>query len=175
MRSSNKSERFEHLVAPHLDAAFNLARWLTRNAQDAEDVTQEACLRAYTSLDGYHGNGDRAWLLAIVRNASYDWLRKHQKYEQTAVFDDEIANVTDENYNPEILALRRVDQQQLREAIEALPVEFREILVLREMEEFSYNEIAQLAQIPIGTVMSRLSRARKRLRETLDRHQNEET
>ena len=171
---TGKTERFERIVLPHLEAAFNLARWLTRNSQDAEDVVQEACLRAFTSLDGYHGGASRAWVLAIVRNASYDWLSKHRKHEQTLPLNEEAVHVYTDEANPEILLLRGVDRQRLHEAVEGLPVEFREIIVLREMEEMSYSEIARIAQIPAGTVMSRLARARKRLRECLANHRNEE-
>ena len=174
MSTSNKNARFERIVIPHLDAAFNLARWLTRNSQDAEDVVQEACLRAFTSLDGYHGDAHRAWLLAIVRNAGYDWLRKRRKQEQIIPLDDEMLSGFQEASNSETLLLLKVDQQRVREAIEGLPVEFREVIVLREMEELSYSEIARIAQIPTGTVMSRLARARKRLRECLSNPQREE-
>lgn len=169
----NKSQRFELIVLPHLDAAYNLARWLTRNPQDAEDVVQEACLRAFTSLDGFHGGEIRAWLLAIVRNASYDWLRKHRQYEQTVMLDEETLHVVDAASDPETLLLQQVDQQRFREAVETLPVEFREVIVLRELEELSYNEISRIVQIPIGTVMSRLSRARKRLRHCLTTDRSE--
>lgn len=174
MPGPNKSERFERIIVPHLDAAYNLARWLTQNSQDAEDVVQEACLRAFTSLEGYHGGESRAWLLAIVRNASYDWLRKHRKQEQTLSLDEETLHVISEASDPETLLLREVDQQRLREAVERLPMEFREVIVLREMEELSYKEIARIIQTPTGTVMSRLARARKRLRDCLSNQQPEE-
>jgi RNA polymerase sigma factor (sigma-70 family) len=153
---------FEQAVLPHLDAAYNLARWLTRNDQDAEDVAQEACLRAMRFFDGFHGGSIRPWLLTIVRNTYLTWLRKN-KTEETAPLDE----IESAASNPEELLLGQVDGAALRRALDALPSEYREAIVLRELEEMSYKEIASVAGVPIGTVMSRLARARRRLQELL--------
>ena len=157
----NKVARFEQAVLPHLDAAYNLARWLTRNDSDAEDVVQEAALRAFKFFGGFRGGDSRAWLLTIVRNACYTWLRQNRAQELEAPFDEEAHGV--EGDNPETILLEDVDRQMLKEALEELPVEFREAIVLRELEGLSYKEIAAVADVPLGTVMSRLARARKRL------------
>jgi RNA polymerase sigma-70 factor (ECF subfamily) len=156
-----KQARFEELIMPHLDAAYNLARWLTRNEHDAQDVAQEAFLRAFKFFDSFRGSNSRSWLLSIVRNASYDWLQKNRKGELTTVFDEQLHGVeASEEQTP---LPTEVDQEIVRQAIEALPVEFREVTILREMEGMSYKEIAQISGVPIGTVMSRLARARKQL------------
>ena len=157
----NKLERFEQAVLPHLDAAYNLARWLTRNDADAEDVVQEAALRAFKFFGGFRGGDSRAWLLTIVRNACYTWLRQNRAQELDAPFDEETHGV--EGDNPETVLLEGLDRQMLKEALEELPLEFREAIVLRELEGLSYKEIAAVADVPVGTVMSRLARARKRL------------
>ena len=146
---------------PHLDAAYNLARWLTRNDTDAEDVVQEASLRAFKAFAGFRGGDGRVWLLTIVRHTCYTWLRQHRAHELTTEFNEETHSV--EHDTPETLLLARADTQLLRQALEALPVEFREVVILRELEGLSYKEIAGIADIPVGTVMSRLARARKRL------------
>jgi RNA polymerase sigma-70 factor (ECF subfamily) len=159
--------RFEHVVLPHLGAAYNLARWLTRNDQDAEDVVQEACLRAFRFVGGFYGGDSRAWLLTIVRNTCYTWLRHNRVYELTTPFDEAIHDVECDALNPETLLLHNADQQLLKQALEELPVEFREVVVLRELEGLSYKEIGVIADIPLGTVMSRLARARKRLQHDL--------
>ncbi len=151
---------FEQAVLPHLDAAYNLARWLTRNDHDAEDVAQEACLRAMRFFDGFHGGPVRPWLLTIVRNTYLTWLRKSRTGETAELLDD----VESGGANPEELLLEQVDGAALRRALDALPSEYREVIVLRELEEMSYKEIAEVAGIPIGTVMSRLARARRMLR-----------
>ena len=163
----NRHVRFEQVVLPHLDAAFNLARWLTRNEQDAEDVVQEASLRAFKYFDGFQGGDSRAWLLRIVRNTCYTWLQRNRAHEITTSFDPLLHDVPSDAYDPENLVLRRVDAQRLRQALEDLPVEFREVMVLRELEGLSYKEIAAIADIPMGTVMSRLARARQRLQQCL--------
>jgi RNA polymerase sigma-70 factor (ECF subfamily) len=153
---------FDQAVLPHLDAAYNLARWLTRNDQDAEDVTQEACLRAFKYWKGFSGRDSRSWLLAIVRNTFYSWLR--QRSDQPVLTDDgEMDSTADSSPDPESSLIRTIDRNTLRAALEELAVEFREAIVLREMEGLSYKEIADIAGVPIGTVMSRLARARKRL------------
>jgi RNA polymerase sigma factor (sigma-70 family) len=157
----NKLARFEQAVLPHLDAAYNLARWLTRNDADAEDVVQEAALRAFKFFGGFRGGDSRAWLLTIVRNACYTWLRQNRAQELDAPFDEEAHGV--EGDNPETILLEGADRQMLKEALEELPLEFREAIVLRELEGLSYKEISAVADVPLGTVMSRLARARKRL------------
>ncbi len=138
---------FEETMLPHMDAAHNLARWLLRNEQDAQDVVQEAFLRAFKSFGGFHGSNGRAWLLTIVRNTSYTLLKKNRAIDLTTPFDEEA--------------------ELIKEAMDELPAEFREILALRHQEGLSYKEIAEIAQIPPGTVMSRLARARAKLREYL--------
>jgi len=152
---------------PHLNAAYNLARWLTRNEHDADDVVQEAYLRALRFFGGFHGRDGRAWLLAIVRNASYDWLRRHRPTEAHASFDEDLHGPVDQGQSPEDLLLERADGLRLREALEALPLAWREVLILREFEGLSYKEIAAIAGIKMGTVMSRLARARGRLLQEL--------
>ena len=153
---------FDQAVLPHLDAAYNLARWLTRNNQDAEDVTQEACLRAFKYWKGFSGRDSRSWLLAIVRNTFYSWLRQ-RSVQPIFTDDEEIDDTAHGIADPERALLQSVDRNTLRAALEDLAVEFREAIVLREMEGLSYKEIADIAGVPIGTVMSRLARARKRL------------
>ncbi len=166
--------RFERAVLPHLDAAYNLARWLTRNEHDAEDVVQEAYLRALQFFGSFYGVDGRAWLLTIVRNTCYTWLQKNRGPKPTTTFDDEIHSVTGAASSPETLLLQREDKELLRQALEELPVEFREVIVLRELEGFSYKEIAGIANIPLGTVMSRLARARERLEQHLAPHTKKE-
>ena len=158
-----KLARFERAVLPHLDAAYNLARWLSGSAQDADDVVQDACLRALAFFDGFHGDDGRAWLLAIVRNTSYDWLRKNRRNAQLAAPADDLDWAADNAPNPEEQQLRNADREAVRQGMEALPAEYREALVLRELEGMSYKQIAHIIDAPIGTVMSRLARARKRL------------
>ena len=153
-------------MLPHLDSAYNLARWLAGNDQDAEDVAQEACLRALTFFDGFHGEDGRAWLLAIVRNTGYDWLRKNRN-PQLMACPEELDSAADTSPDPEVEQLRKADRRAVREGLESLPPEYREVLVLRELEGMSYKQIAQVTSIPIGTVMSRLARGRKRLETAL--------
>jgi RNA polymerase sigma factor (sigma-70 family) len=158
----NELTAFNDTVLPHLDAAYNLARWLTRNDQDAEDVVQEAFLRAFKYWKGFSGRDSRSWVLAIVRNTFYSWLRQRSVQPELTA-DGEIDDVDDSVPNPENELLRNADRELLKSALEDLPVEFREAIILREMEGLSYKEIADIAAVPIGTVMSRLARARKRL------------
>src|SRR5262245_55120737 len=159
--------RFEQAVLPHLPAAYNLARWLTRDEHDAEDVVQEAYMRALRYFGGFHGGDSRGWLLAIVRHTCYTWLQHNRGHEPMTAFDEEIHSLDGEATNPETLLLHRTNQVLLRQALEDLPVEFREVMILREIEGLSYKEIAAIADLPVGTVMSRLARARKRLQQTL--------
>ena len=155
---------FEALILPHLDAAHNLARWLLRSKQDAEDVVQEAYLRAFKSFDGFRGSSGRAWLLTIVRNTYYTFLKKNRAVDLTTPFDDEIHAIRHESASPATILEHAEDAELIRKAMDALPVEFREILALRHQEGLSYQEIADIAQIPLGTVMSRLARARAKLK-----------
>jgi len=164
---SERLKLFEQTVLPHLDAAYNLARWLAGNDHDAQDVTQEASLRAFKFFGGFRGGNARSWLLTIVRNTFYNWLRKNRPAEIAGELDDEALMVEDVSLNAETINLRLADADAVRRAIAELPVEFREIIVLREMEGFSYKEIADLSDVPIGTVMSRLARARKQLQKLL--------
>jgi RNA polymerase sigma-70 factor (ECF subfamily) len=154
-------EHFQQLVLPHIDAAFNLARWLLRGRADAEDVTQEALLRACRFFGGFHGGDARAWLLQIVRNTCYTWLEKNRPMELNMEFDEELHAQT--SATPETLAIAGDDRGRLTLALETLPPRFREVLVLRELEGCSYKEIAAITSTPIGTVMSSLSRARRQL------------
>ena len=158
--------RFEQLVLPHVDAAFNLARWLLRRREDAEDVAQEALLRACRFFRGFHGGDARAWLLQIVRNSCYTWLEKNRPMELSVAFDEELHLQTCPT--PETLAIAGNDRERLTRALETLPPRYREVLVLRELEGCSYKEIAAITSIPIGTVMSSLSRARRQLCFALD-------
>ena len=158
---------FEDAILPHLDAAHNLARWLLRNEQDAQDVVQEAYLRAFKSFSGFHGSNGRAWLLTIVRNTSYTLLKKNRAVDLTTTFDEEIHGSGDEVVSPVTILERSDNAELIKEAMDHLPAEFREILALRHQEGLSYKEIAEIAQIPPGTVMSRLARARTKLREYL--------
>ena len=153
--------RFEQLVLPHVDAAFNLARWLLRNREDAEDVAQEAMLRAWRFFVGFHGGDARVWVLQIVRNACYTWLEKNRPMELSVEFDEKLH--LESCVTPETIAVAGDDRKCLTLALETLPPRFREVIVLRELEGYSYKEIAAIAAIPVGTVMSSLSRARRQL------------
>lgn len=168
MRDEDRGRRrFEVEVLPHLDAAYNLARWLARDDATAEDVVQTACVRALRFFGGFQGGSARAWLLTIVRNTFYSGLRQQRAQEPEAVFDEEIHTVESPASGPEADLLRHADSAQLRQAVAALPAVFREVIVLREIEGLSYKEIAAVAGIPIGTVMSRLARARQHLQDDL--------
>jgi RNA polymerase sigma-70 factor, ECF subfamily len=159
--------KFEQIVLPHLDAAYNLARWLAGNDHDAEDIAQEACVRAFRFLGNYRGSNDRAWLLTIVRNTAYSWFKKNRPAALVEINDEELKEIEDHaNANR---AFQHADANVLRAALAALPLEFREALVLREIEGFSYKEIAEAADVPVGTVMSRLARARRQLQNHLER------
>jgi RNA polymerase sigma-70 factor (ECF subfamily) len=157
--------RFEQLVLPHLDSAVNLARWLLRNRDDAEDVVQEAMMRAYRFFEQFRGGDARAWLLQIVRNSCYSWFEKNRPSELAVEFNEELHEHP--SHNPEALATQADERQRLMKALESLPARSREVLVLRELEGCSYQEIAEIAGIPMGTVMSTLSRAREKLQRAL--------
>ena len=174
LQKQNKLASFEEAVLPHLDAAHNLARWLTRNDADADDVVQEAYLRAFKFFGGFHGADGRSWLLAIVRNTCYTWMQRNRSPELTVSLDDDVPEIESKDLNPEALLLQSADTQMVRQALEDLPVEFREVLVLRELEEMSYREIASITDLPLGTVMSRLARGRKRLQLALTNRKHAE-
>ena len=153
--------RFEQLVLPHLGAAYNLARWLARDASDAEDIVQDACIRALKYIASLNRSEAKAWFLTIVRHAFYDWCDRNRPAEVARDDGSALdAAVDHAAVDPEQAAMRRAESRVLGEAVAELPLAFREVLILREMEELSYKEIARIADIPIGTVMSRLARAR---------------
>lgn len=158
MPDSSKLSRFEAVVLTHLDAAYNLARWITRDAAGAEDAVQDACLRAFRFFDSLQGPSPKAWFMAIVRNASLDWLKDQRVRGAEDVYDETLHAVAGESL--EAAVVREADARWLREGIATLPREYREVLVLRELEELSYKEISAIVDVPIGTVMSRLSRGR---------------
>ena len=158
---------FDEVVVPHITAAYNLARWLTRNDHDAQDVVQEAYLRAFRFFEGFRGGDARSWLLKIVRNTCYTWLQRNRNGGVAIVSEDEIEQVESTQPHPEALLLKKLNRELLQQALEELPLEFREVLILREFEELSYKQIADIADVPIGTVMSRLARARTRLQQSL--------
>jgi len=167
LSDQSRAGRFEDIALPHLAAAYNLARWLVHNDQDAEDVVQESFMRAFKSFNGYYGGNSRAWLLTIVRNTCYTWLQKNRVLILADPIDEKLDELGLDFADPEMLLLRSVDAQIVRGALSELPVEFREVVVLREMEGMSYKEIANVVDLPLGTVMSRLARGRKRLQALL--------
>jgi RNA polymerase sigma-70 factor (ECF subfamily) len=170
---SSELARFEAAVLPHLDAAYTLARYLTRNASDAEDVVQDACLRALKYFEGFRGEqgaggtGARAWLLAIVRNTAYSSRRRQRVDALTTEFDETQHSDAVADDHPEGLLLQKAAKETLRRALDRLAPEFREVIVLRELQGLSYKEISDVTGVPVGTVMSRLSRARSRLQQAL--------
>ena len=175
MPEQSQAVRFEEIALPHLSAAYNLARWLVRNDHDAEDVVQEAYLRAFKYFGGYRGGEGRTWLLTIVRNSCYSWLQRNRARELTDSIDETQEDLALDFANPELLLLQAADAQMVRAALAELPIEFREVMVMRELEELSYKEIATIADLPIGTVMSRLARGRKRLHSLLTIRMGSET
>ena len=181
MTDARAAKHFEDVVLPHLHAAYNLARWLSRSDHDAQDIVQEAYLRAFRFFDGFHGDDARAWLLAIVRNTTYTWLKQNRAQETSTPFDEEFHSLPEDgavdgferpDNNPETILAQRDDKRVLDAALEMLPLPFREVLVLRELEDLSYKEIARIADIPIGTVMSRLARGRKLLGDLLKQQES---
>jgi RNA polymerase sigma-70 factor (ECF subfamily) len=170
MSDDEERRRFELLALPHLDAGLNLARWLTHDDHDAQDVVQEAFVRAIRYIGGFRGDNARAWLLQIVRHTCFSWLKENRPAELVAIEDadgewDEIAAPAADE--PPAIAMRNADRLRINEAIAALPIVYREVLVLRELEDLSYKEIASIADIPMGTVMSRLARARSLMQQAL--------
>ncbi|HWZ42781.1 MAG TPA: sigma-70 family RNA polymerase sigma factor [Candidatus Saccharimonadales bacterium] len=165
MDHQEKIARFEALVLRHLDSAFNLARWFTHNDDDARDLVQEAALRAFKAFESFKGNDGKVWLLVIVRNLFYTSISR--KPQEPAVFDEEVHGAGEPSANPEVLLFRDIESRLVRQAIEQLGPEFREVLVLRELEGLSYREIAAVTNSPLGTVMSRLARGREHLRQAL--------
>lgn len=179
MGVDDPKSRFDNLVVPHLADAFALARWLASNRTDAEDIVQEACLRAFKSIDGYHGGSARAWLLTIVRRTAYSWLEKHRSLKIIATEDLKFGEraVAEQGGDinslgaatPEAQLIAKADAARLELAITRLPMEFRETLVLRDIQGLGYREIAEVTAMPIGTVMSRLARARRRLIDAVEK------
>ncbi len=173
MNGLDDNARFRSIVMPHIDEAYRLAHWLTGNRTDAEDVVQDASLRAFRAIREFAGGSPRSWLLSIVRNTAYSWLRKNRPATVVTVEDLEAVELQQTNAGepnsetPEAALIAKVDTEQLRAAIAALPTPFRETLVLRDIEGLDYREIAETTEVPIGTVMSRLARARRRLMVTL--------
>lgn len=175
MATSPKEGRFQAFLLPHIDSAFNLARWLARNDHDAEDIVQEAYLRAFRFFDSFRGEDGRPWLLGIVRNTFHTWYQQNRPQRESTEFDEELHAAEAAAYlagdasqdNPEAQLLRKESRRRVHAALGALPVEFREVLVMRELEDLSYKEIAGIVGIPIGTVMSRLARGRKQLAQVL--------
>ena len=177
MNDRERAARFAQVAMPHLDAAFNLARWLTGNSHDAEDVTQEAMLRALKFIDGFRDGDARTWILTIVRNTFYSQWRRTRSRGESAEFDEDLHSLGDDagiataagDANPESIFARGEDMRLLDRALAEVAVEYREALVLREIEDLSYKEIAAMLEIPIGTVMSRIARGRRLVMETFDR------
>ncbi len=166
---ANQRELFEQTIVPHLNAAYNLARWLTRNQHDAEDLVQEAYLRAFRFFGSFHGGDGRAWLLSVVRNTCLTWLSKKTGGASSAVeFNEQVHGSATASMDAENAMIRDSRIDSLRDCVETLPVEYREIIVLRELEELSYRQISEIAGVPIGTVMSRLSRGRERLLDCME-------
>jgi RNA polymerase sigma-70 factor (ECF subfamily) len=165
--SQNWRDIFEQAVLPHLDAAYNLARWLTRNEQDAQDAVQEAHLRAFRHFSDFRGGNARAWLLKIVRNTCYSWMRTNRPLQDATEFDETLFAPDVRSLNPEEIVLQNDSGALVRQALQKLPPNFREVIILRELEGLSYREIADITGMPAGTVMSTLSRARGRLRQVL--------
>jgi RNA polymerase sigma-70 factor, ECF subfamily len=161
----SRLELFEEIVLGHLDAAYNLARWLVRNEDDAQDAVQESCLRAFRFFESYKGGDGKAWLLAIVRNTCRTWQGRQNRRTGVVRFDEALHDGGCHAPDQEETIVREERIHVLRACIEALPADFREVLIMREMEEMSYREIADATGLALGTVMSRLSRARKRLEE----------
>jgi RNA polymerase sigma factor (sigma-70 family) len=167
LTSQEKLCRFEEQISPHLKSAYNLAKWLTRSHEDAEDIVQEAFLRAFSAFENFRGDDAKPWLLTIVRNTSITWLKRGRNTGATIAFEETMEDPSKCAPDPEEMLMISCDREQVRLALAQLPSEFREALVLREMEGLSYKEIAIMVGVPLGTVMSRLSRGRDWLRRIL--------
>ena len=175
MTAQNWPDSFEQVVMPHLHAAYNLARWLTRNEPDAQDAVQEAYLRSFRHFSDFRGGDARAWLLKIVRNTCYSWLRVNRPLQDATEFDENLFAPDVRPLNPEEVVLQNNSRTVVREALQKLPPNLREVLILRELEGMSYREIGAITGMPAGTVMSSLSRARGRLRQVLTASSNGDT
>jgi len=167
LTSQEKLRRFEEQISPHLKSAYNLAKWLTRSHEDAEDVVQEAFLRAFSAFESFRGENAKPWVLTIVRNTSMTWLKRNRNAGATIGFEDALVDPIESSPDPEEGLLISCDREQVRQALEQLPLDFREAVILREMEGLSYKEISATIGVPLGTVMSRLSRGRDWLRRIL--------
>ena len=168
MKTGSQDDRISEAILPHLDAAYNFARWLTRNEHDAEDIVQESFLRAFRYASSFSGDNARAWLLAIVRNTYFSWRKGNISSDRSVEFDEDLHCQASES-DPESEVLRSADAKMVTGAIEELSVEYREVIILREFEDLSYKEIARVTGVPVGTVMSRLARARDYLARVLKR------
>lgn len=167
MKKKEKDSLFTEEILPHLDAAYNLAQWLARNGHDAEDIVQDSFARAYSYFHSFSGKNGKSWLLAIVRNTFYTWNQKKRVRQDIEVGEEQIDNQLISEQTPDIELESKDQQESVRIALNSLPLEFREVIILRELESMSYKEIAAMIQVPIGTVMSRLARARDMLRTLL--------
>jgi len=168
LSNAAKLARFEQAVLIHFDAAYNLARWLTQDETGAEDAVQEACLRAFRFFEGQHGPSPKAWFMAVVRNACLDWLKERRRLARDEEYDEDVHGRGEESgESPDVAAARASESRWLRDCIARLPREYREVLVLRELEELSYKEISAIVEVPLGTVMSRLARGRDLLQQRL--------
>jgi RNA polymerase sigma-70 factor (ECF subfamily) len=167
MGDHNHIPSFEQAVLPHLDAAYNLARWLTRDEQDAQDIVQESYLRAFRFFPSFRGGDAHSWIMKIVRNTCYTWLHQNRPLQSAMEFDENLFPPDSPGPNPEEVVLQNDSGNLVRKALEKLPTNFREVLVLRELEGMSYKEIAEITGMAAGTVMSSLSRARDRFRQAL--------
>lgn len=161
--AEDQADRFERLVLPHLDDAYTLARYLLRDEHDAQDAVQEASLKAFRHFAGFRSGDARAWLLSIVRNSCYDWYKSHRLERASVPITEDGAEEMADPHAADQDAVEASERDRIRAAVDALPPELREVIVLRELNDMSYREISEVVRAPIGTVMSRLSRARERL------------
>jgi RNA polymerase sigma factor (sigma-70 family) len=167
LTSQEKLCRFEEQISPHLKSAYNLAKWLTRSHEDAEEIVQDAFLRAFSAFESFRGEDAKPWLLTIVRNTSMTWMKRNRNARATIAFEEALEDPIERSPDPEEGLLISCDREQVRHALEQLPSDFREVVILREMEGLSYKEISATIGVPLGTVMSRLSRGRDWLRRIL--------
>ena len=167
MTSQEKLCGFEERISPHLKSAYNLAKWLTRSHEDAEDVVQEAFLRAFAAFESFRGEEAKPWLLTVVRNTAMTWLKRNRNTAVSIGFEEPLEDPIERSPDPEEILMISSDREQVRRALEQLPLDFREAVVLREMEGLSYKEISTTIGVPLGTVMSRLSRGRDWLKRIL--------